>query len=354
MFVPIPDKIVAPSISGLFCYDANRGVLSFKSTKRTKFSILLAMISPQAVRLIRAVCNRNSMNATKFLETNIALNEANGRFRIPDEFRYSITACIGFKLKNDAENMELQVRDQPSIIYNVTNGWDISNYSASQIIQEVPPTHNNLIENNALKCYNCNGGHEAEHCKWPEFLLCCPQCLVISFDGKNHISPCQPINRIVSPRPDIFAVSPTKLFDIAFFTNAVGILFLNEHGQMEILTTEQTLLSMATDGILSLKNVDESRVALRYEATSQSRFSILFAILDRQQIWRLRFRAVLTPVNGLLVFKLHSTLPVESGMYKIPQNQKNAIAVIGLKPKGLRIDAMCSVFTTDWIIGLLD
>lgn len=132
------------------------------------------------------------------------------------------------------------------------------------------------------------------------------------------------------------------------------MLFLNEQGQMEILATEQHLLSMATDGILSLKNVNESQNPLRYEAISQSRFSILFAILDSHQIWRLRFRAVLTPVNGLLVFKLHSTLPVESGMYKIPQKERNVIAVIGLKPKSQRIDAMCSVFTTENTVVLLD
>lgn len=129
------------------------------------------------------------------------------------------------------------------------------------------------------------------------------------------------------------------------------MLFLNEQGQMEILATEQHLLSMATDGILSLKNVNESQVPLRYEAISQSRFSILFAILDSHQIWRLRFRAVLTPVNGLLVFKLHSTLPVESGMYKIPQKERNVIGTIGLKPKSQRIDAMCSVFTIEMYRG---
>lgn len=132
------------------------------------------------------------------------------------------------------------------------------------------------------------------------------------------------------------------------FSNAVDIFYLNEGKQFQPFDCGTNLLSMATDGLLPLQFVSADQVTLKFEAITQARFSILFAIEDRKGVWRLRFRAVLTRVNGLLIFKLHSTLAIESNEVKLSaKDLNNAIALIGLRPKKNRIDAMCTIYAKE-------
>lgn len=77
----------------------------------------------------------------------------------------------------------------------------------------------------------------------------------------------------------------------------------------------------------------ENSWIMKYSATSFARFSMLLAFLDAKNLWRLRFRAVLTPAHGLLIFKLKPTLHLVGGRYKLPEKDSlNTIALIGLKP----------------------
>lgn len=71
---------------------------------------------------------------------------------------------------------------------------------------------------------------------------------------------------------------------------------------------------------------------LSYEASRYRRFSIIIAVLYNSQ-WRLRFRLVPTAVDGLLAFKMFSTLNSQNQRFVLPSEyQINTVLVIGIKP----------------------
>lgn len=72
---------------------------------------------------------------------------------------------------------------------------------------------------------------------------------------------------------------------------------------------------------------------LSYTASSFKRFSFVIAILDAKGYWRLRYRCVISSTNGLLVFKLRSTLQIQNGTMVVPpQYQFNSVILLGIKP----------------------
>lgn len=65
--------------------------------------------------------------------------------------------------------------------------------------------------------------------------------------------------------------------------------------------------------------------------TTFNRCSLLIAIKDKTNVWRLRFRVVVTPNDGVLVFMLFKTLPFIDGKFEIPTEfTNNTIAVLGM------------------------
>lgn len=75
---------------------------------------------------------------------------------------------------------------------------------------------------------------------------------------------------------------------------------------------------------------------------------MLIAIKDRSQVWRLRFPAVVTKQNGLILFPVHKTLHAEGGRITVPEEfRMNTIAVIGLEALQACFYALFNVFPTE-------
>lgn len=110
------------------------------------------------------------------------------------------------------------------------------------------------------------------------------------------------------------------------------VSFLSADGQFKPFDENSTLLAAKTNGLFMFHQTNNYHV-LTYEASVFNRFAVLIAVQIRG-CWRLRFRVVPTTVNGLLVFKLASTMQMQNGRYRLtPEYSLNTALVIGLKSR---------------------
>lgn len=183
-------------------------------------------------------------------------------------------------------------------------------------------------------CFNCGKFHGMASCEFPIYLSRCYRCLVISFDGTGHTSPCAPVNTISGLCKDIFARMPLPLFKLRLKKNDSCLHYLDmDIGQFVNMDDGQMLLSSATDGLFSFKKSNDFHT-LTYEACSLKRLSFVIAVFSDKGYWRLRYRGVLSTVHGLLLFKLRSTLQKVNGRFTLPPEcSLNTTIVLGIRPK---------------------
>lgn len=180
----------------------------------------------------------------------------------------------------------------------------------------------------ATICYNCGDNHIPHECPFPDYILCCNRCLVISFDGSGHKTPCGPINTVSLLRKHIQAETLIPMFKIRM-SKDYGSFYYLSGGLFEPLAP--LLVSAATQGIFSFQNHFANFGVLSYLASHFSRLAVVVAVLE-DGMWRLRFRLVPTATNGCLVFKLYSTLNMENQRFVLPEGNSNTVLVVGIKP----------------------
>lgn len=173
----------------------------------------------------------------------------------------------------------------------------------------------------------------------PNYFIPCSRCLVVSLDGSGHSSPCAPINNISPLRDNILAVQPITMYQFKIDKKEGTLYYLND-GQFHEADEQLQLFAALTDGLFTFKETEHSVIA-SYESGSFHRFSILIAVLIDGR-WRLRFRVVTTNRNGLLVFKLKSTLVKDNNSFIVPKDQ-NTVQVFGIKPRGKNVEVKFKV-----------
>lgn len=205
---------------------------------------------------------------------------------------------------------------------------------------------------NQTACFNCGKIHST-CCEFPIYFSRCYRCLVISFDGSGHTSPCAPVNTISGIRSDIFVKTPLPLLKLRLKRSESTIHYLNlEDGRFKQFTDGKMLLVSATDGLFSFKESDNYNI-LSYDASSIKRMSFIVAVLSGNGYWRLRYRCVLTTIHGLLLFKLRSTLQMQNGRFILPPEYKsNTTFVLGIKPEAFSVKMDFRIFANE--NGIID
>lgn len=193
------------------------------------------------------------------------------------------------------------------------------------------------------KCLNCMKNHLTESCELPSYVFPCSRCQVVSFDGKQHVSPCMPISRISSLRTNLFAKTTVPMFHMMFNKTEADVVFLDfASGQFQPFNQATKLINVM-DGLFDSHDEDSHKV-IEYKANYFARFSVLIAVYHKS-CWRLRFRAITTNKDGLLIFKMRSTMNCTDGRLALPQTYlTNATAVFGLIPKSHEIRGNFRVF----------
>lgn len=183
-------------------------------------------------------------------------------------------------------------------------------------------------------CYNCGAfDHMTQNCSFPDYILQCNRCLVISFDGSGHTAPCAPVNTVSLLRTNIYVKPLLPMFKMRMAKTQGTIHYLsNETGRFEDLIDAQVLMSAVTDGVFMFADHFANYRVLSYKGCRYRRFSIIIAVKEND-MWRLRFRLVPTAIHGLIVFKMYSTLQLQDNRFLLtPENKNNTVLVIGIKP----------------------
>lgn len=229
---------------------------------------------------------------------------------------------MGLKLKS--EHLKLQIKAKG--LSAIEAEWKLGKWN----VPKQPAINKRSSEQAATICYNCGMNHELSECTFPLYSVPCTHCLVVSVNGTNHTSSCMPTNKISAIRSNLLAEKAITLFKMGYDPNDVQTFYLHNEIFVEITPTTK-LLSAPTESILSVQAASDKEQCIVMQQTSFKRCGILFAIMDKKGIWRIRFRGVVTPKHGLIIFKVSQTMSIVNGKVSVPNDFGNTIAIIGIK-----------------------
>lgn len=185
----------------------------------------------------------------------------------------------------------------------------------------------------------------------PNYLLRCPDCLVVSTSGHGHLNPCPPINTISCFRSTIYANTMTRVFQLLFDNPDYSIQLLDKASFVEVTQgkqfvggflciqivvivlsnnnvqiTDTKMISDVIEGMFSFKKTKNGKKIMTFSATSIKRFSIIIAFWHKNS-WRMRTRLVASLTNGLIAFPLTKKIFMENGRISLPSEYVNNTAL---------------------------
>lgn len=252
---------------------------------------------------------------------------------------YVITKIIYFWIDQECSLFDME---------RFENGID-DNFVKREFIHKLEPKTNVEIQSNikptslTQPCFNCGKLHSDGDCNIPTYLVRCPRCWIVSFDRTGHRKPCTPTNTTSSFRSNIFGQMAQPLFKFRVRKGEADIFYMDPNKNVFEMVNGKKLLSPATCGVFAQKELDDYHL-ISYNATMYSRFSFLIAICVNG-IWRVRFRAIVTPVNGLLLFKCKQV--GNEDIFSAMLSTTNTVAVYGFKPKTNAMKIDFRVFAAD-------
>lgn len=312
------DLLLSPATAGMITSNENDEcftlVYDTVLPKRSCFFVALMEDSEPSFQLRIIV--------TEYGVSVIKINPSDFIFQTISRFYLNTTCIIGIKPKT--QEFQLLIKAGKTIFpvkWNHLVGFECTErrlFDASRQIHE----------NTDAVCHNCGKNHTISKCMYPYYTVHCTGCLVVSLNGSHHINPCQPINKVSIIRSSILAENVTKLFNMSYESHDMNLYYLQD-GTFHEISSATKLISSAAESCL-IFNAEQNKWQMSLLQSSFKRCSILIAVRDAN-FWRLRFRLVITPNDGLLVFRLHSTINFNDGKLDIPPNhQSNAVAVLGI------------------------
>lgn len=255
-------------------------------------------------------------------------------------------------LKPISNTLTVQMRSNngsKSIKWTSGNGWCIdSDISVSRLISV--PNPNRALQ--GVSCLNCNKMHPTNMCNLPFFSIPCIYCLVISndgYDGYHHINPCRPVNTISDIRTNLLASNALTLLQINYPVNDVDVMYMaHDASSFKMFTHNVKLVSVPAESLLTFREIDTNTNAIAVKQYRYKRCSILIVVLDKSNMYRVRFLLVFTPIHGVLVFSYSTTPNMRNGLLEIPaQFTKNTIVILLLKPKNENFYIALNVFANE-------
>lgn len=328
-------SVLSPATSGIFDLreKENHLELRYKATKLKKFSFYIALLSYNGPTIgLRAIVTRE--HGVVLVEANMNLNSVNGNISIPA--RYSLNTTFIMALKPRSKHMQLKLKSGDSktmtVNWELNTGWTIdpqlNGENRQRSIAQNQPGQAVVQQT----CHNCNEGHSIEDCELPEYTMHCTGCLLVSFDGANHINPCMPNNKVSPIRLDLFAKHALTLFQMNYSLADVTVHYWNQ-GHFSEVNPRVKLISPPSEAVITIQNVNGNQ-CIALKQSSFKRCCILICAMDNSGIWRFRWRVVVTPNSGVLIFHMTKTPTFQNGQISIPPEFRlNTIAIFGMKPR---------------------
>lgn len=160
--------------------------------------------------------------------------------------KYNTALHIVLESKSSAFDIDLKTEwGNGKLRYCDINGnWLI------ELEQQVQYQTNANVDDSVV-CINCNENHRYENCEHPNLSMHCKNCLILSLDGNNHLSPCQRINKISLIRPDILATPIFSLFRFIYDQSEADLFYLHKRGRFKPIKEDFHLFSPITTTVVS-------------------------------------------------------------------------------------------------------
>lgn len=334
-------NLLCPATNGVFTvrqYDEHN-IIHYESSTPVKFKFFIALLGYNSSKITLQLLFTPGHGLT-FTECDSTMIKRNGKLEWTDQYGVNAVFVLGLLIR--ANMLVLQTRTTNASKKSITfenQRWKVPD------AQDIPQIQH--IGSAGEKCLNCNGRHLISKCDWPSYSKCCTGCLVVSFDGTMHESPCMPTNKISQTRADLLASNALTLFQFLYETKDATVLYLDD-GVFSEMTEGVKLISGPAEGMLIHQESSGSRQCIAFKQTSFKRCAFLLAIMDHEKIFRLRFRLVVTPKGGLLVFPLTKSLSHRNNRYEIPLSYKNnTVALLGVRPAELTFYAQLRVYANN-------
>lgn len=310
------------------------GTISYSGTKEVRFSFYVALLSSQYV-------DRSYVALRAIFVPNEGILFAEGNMGIEAAISNSLNTSflLGIRPKTKCFRLQFKSLRQKTISVafvscSKTTKWKI-NFDR-HVSTNRPPADPHHRQVNGVLCHNCGGQtHCIENCRFPNYTEHCRGCLVASTDGTGHQKPCKPINKISMIRSNIFVDQCFVLYEWFLPMNDISEVYYLDDGSFVELRPNTTLLSAPTESlIVTQMNEETQKQCIVFKQISFKRCSVLIAILDKNKKWRLRFRVMVTPAHGLLVFPITKEMEIDNRRILIPQGDiSNAVQLIGITLK---------------------
>lgn len=292
--------------------------LNCNASIHKRFGIFIAVLSKNArptIGLRIAV----TKHGVRFMKTQENFVVDGDKLVLPPKYNRNTAYVIGIEANSDQLMLELNTKESHHLIaWNESTGFDMIDQGSFAM--------DTACHHTETPCLNCGKNHDISVCEYPWYSVHCTGCLVVSINAKFHTKPCKPINKISLIRSNIFAEVALPLYDLSW-QNSDGTMHCLIDGQFHPVRSGQQLVSAPAEALIEF---DEMNSRMRFKQCSFKRCSVLIAIKINPNVWRIRFSAVVTPKDGLLVFKLTSTL--HNGT--IPASYLDqTVAVLGFIPK---------------------
>lgn len=168
-------------------------------------------------------------------------------------------------------------------------------------------------------------------CHLPNYLAKCTDCLITSFDGRDHSSSCLVKKFITSVNMNINAEKPMAMVKMRFENPYDQVFAFNKMtGAFEVWEDRTQIHAHEVNSIFGIRKINDKKT-VDIEATILNRFSIAVTYFV-DGAWRLRYRIVMTQSDGVIFFPMRSTMENRTGLIHLPNNfTLNTALVIGVK-----------------------
>lgn len=168
---------------------SNHNIVKFECTKPVHYDFYVCILgSDNVVLSLRCAVTRRGVY---FFKSNIPMVSSRGKLIIPNALTHNTAFILGLKpITQDSIDLQIRFRESEDIS---TVKYDQNDWQFTQTLPMLFVDQGRLTPS---RCANCSRMHSTNSCMFPEYTIPCPQCLVISVDGNNHLPPCMPINRI--------------------------------------------------------------------------------------------------------------------------------------------------------------
>lgn len=126
------------------------------------------------------------------------------------------------------------------------------------------------------------------------------------------------------------------------------MMYLHDGSFQEIGPNVKLMSSPAESLFICKNSADSKRQCIELRQATFKRCAIVLAYLDRRNVWRIRFRLVITKKHGLLVFPVTRTLTFTNKRIDVrasaPQDEHNLVQIFGLKPKSQSVYFKTRIF----------